>query len=225
MMMELMGLHVPGSGLRQSRHAAAPGPHPRRRAPPGRDRLGGDDYRPLGAASTRKRSSTPPSACSPPADRPTTPSIAAIARAAGIIFDWEDLDALSAAVPLIARVYPNGSGDVNAFHAAGGMAYVIGELLDAGLLHGDLLTVVRAMAWRLCQGAEPCSRGDTGLVWKAVPEARDRMLRPPQRPFNPTAACASSRAISAARRSRPARSCASAGRSRRRPASSTTRMT
>jgi phosphogluconate dehydratase len=64
-----------------------------------------------------------------------------MARAAGISVDWQDLDELSAAVPLIARVYPNGAADVNHFHAAGGMGYVIRELLDAGLAHGDVLTV------------------------------------------------------------------------------------
>src|SRR3546814_3669369 len=59
----------------------------------------------------------------------------AIARAAGISVDWTDFAELSAMVPLLARVYPNGSGDVNHFHAAGGMAWVISQLLDAGLLH------------------------------------------------------------------------------------------
>ncbi|MDP9085342.1 MAG: dihydroxy-acid dehydratase, partial [Pseudomonadota bacterium] len=66
--------------------------------------------------------------------------IPAMARAAGIIIDWEDLDALSTAVPLIARVYPNGSGDVNDFHHAGGMSFVTHTLLDAGLLHADVMT-------------------------------------------------------------------------------------
>ena len=57
------------------------------------------------------------------------------------MIDWEDFDRLSAAVPLIARVYPNGSADVNAFEAAGGMPYVIRELLGEGLLHGDIMTI------------------------------------------------------------------------------------
>jgi phosphogluconate dehydratase len=65
----------------------------------------------------------------------------AMARAAGVLIDWADLDELSSAVPLIARVYPNGNGDVNHFHAAGGMGYVIGELSSAGLCHTDILTV------------------------------------------------------------------------------------
>ena len=65
----------------------------------------------------------------------------AIARAAGVIIDWEDFSELSAITPLVARVYPNGSADVNHFHAAGGSAYVIHTLLDSGLLHADVNTV------------------------------------------------------------------------------------
>ena len=68
--------------------------------------------------------------------------LVAIARAAGIHIDWTDFDELSACVPLLARVYPNGSADVNAFHAAGGTGLLIGELLDACLLHEDVDTVV-----------------------------------------------------------------------------------
>jgi phosphogluconate dehydratase len=65
----------------------------------------------------------------------------AMARAAGIVIDWSDLDRLSAIVPLIAKVYPNGSADVNQFHDAGGMAFTIQTLLDAGLVHDDILTM------------------------------------------------------------------------------------
>jgi phosphogluconate dehydratase len=67
--------------------------------------------------------------------------LVAIARAAGILIDWDDFDQLSGVVPLLARVYPNGGADVNAFHEAGGTAFVIRELLGAGLLHGDVRTV------------------------------------------------------------------------------------
>jgi phosphogluconate dehydratase len=65
----------------------------------------------------------------------------AIARAAGIIIDWQDYSDLSAITPLVARVYPNGDADINHFHAAGGTAYVIRTLLDNGLLHEDVNTV------------------------------------------------------------------------------------
>src|SRR3546814_6401029 len=67
--------------------------------------------------------------------------LVAIARAAGIDINWDDFAQLSAAVPLLARVYPNGPADVNHFHAAGGMALIIAELLNAGLLHEDVATV------------------------------------------------------------------------------------
>ncbi|MBS0569618.1 MAG: phosphogluconate dehydratase, partial [Proteobacteria bacterium] len=67
--------------------------------------------------------------------------LVAIAHAAGIDLRWDDFDALSHAVPLLARVYPNGSADVNGFHDAGGMGFLIAQLLDAGLLHADICTV------------------------------------------------------------------------------------
>ncbi|MGL5410332.1 MAG: dihydroxy-acid dehydratase, partial [Shewanella sp.] len=70
-----------------------------------------------------------------------TMHIVAAARAAGIIVNWDDFSELSDAVPLLARVYPNGHADINHFHAAGGMAFLIKELLDAGLLHEDVNTV------------------------------------------------------------------------------------
>ena len=67
--------------------------------------------------------------------------LVAIAHAAGIALGWDDFDALSRAVPLLARVYPNGKADVNHFHAAGGMGFLIAQLIDAGLLHADIKTV------------------------------------------------------------------------------------
>ncbi|MCX7513283.1 phosphogluconate dehydratase [Frateuria sp. STR12] len=67
--------------------------------------------------------------------------LVAMARAAGIVLSWDDFDALSSVVPLLARVYPNGYADVNQFHHAGGMAFLIDQLLDAGLLHADVQTV------------------------------------------------------------------------------------
>ena len=67
--------------------------------------------------------------------------MAAIARAAGIIINWDDYAAISKAVPLICKIYPNGIMDVNHFHAAGGMAYLIGELIDAGLMQADVTTI------------------------------------------------------------------------------------
>jgi len=107
--------------------------------------------------------------------------IPAMARAAGIIIDWSDMAELSSVVPLLAHVYPNGAGDVNQFHAAGGMGYVVSELLDAGLAHGDILTVWEDGfdAYR----AEPIWE-EEALTWSRVTETRDdAMLRPASDPF------------------------------------------
>ncbi len=67
--------------------------------------------------------------------------LVAMARAVGIVLDWQDMAEISAVTPLMARVYQNGLADVNHFHAAGGLAYMIGALLEAGLLHEDVRTV------------------------------------------------------------------------------------
>ena len=109
--------------------------------------------------------------------------IPAMARAAGVIFDWNDLSELSGAVPLLARVYPNGAGDVNHFHDAGGMGFVIGELLEAGLAHRDIATV-----WDgdLSAYAQEPGLEDDSLVWRTVgASGDDSMLRPASDPFSP----------------------------------------
>jgi len=109
--------------------------------------------------------------------------LVAMARAAGVLFTWGDFDALSAATPLIARVYPNGAADVNAFHAAGGMAFVIGELLKAGLAHGDVSTVAGPGLERYTQ--EPLLRED-GLIWQPGNDQSlaEDILRPVSNPFD-----------------------------------------
>ncbi len=108
--------------------------------------------------------------------------IPAMARAAGVIFDWDDLSELSSAVPLLARVYPNGSGDVNHFHAAGGMGYVIGELLEAGLAHRDIVTVGTSDLSEYAK--EPALDEAEQLTWREVgASGDDTMLRPASQPF------------------------------------------
>ncbi|MGQ3016538.1 phosphogluconate dehydratase [Phenylobacterium sp.] len=108
----------------------------------------------------------------------------AIARAAGIQLTWADFDDLSRVVPLIVKVYPNGSEDVNAFQAAGGMAFVIRQLLDAGLAHDDVVTVAGG-GLRAYQ-REPFLE-DGALVWREGPtESLNRdILRPIDDPFQP----------------------------------------
>lgn len=101
-----------------------------------------------------------------------TMHLPAVAAAAGIALTWDDFDELSAIVPLLARIYPNGAADVNHFHAAGGTPYLIGELLDAGLLHEDVTTIAGRGLGAYRAGA-PATTGD--------PE----VLRPGADPFAP----------------------------------------
>jgi phosphogluconate dehydratase len=110
--------------------------------------------------------------------------LVAIARAAGILIDWDDFSDLSDVVPLLARIYPNGGADVNHFHAAGGMGFLINELLTAGLMHGDVQTIsgpgLRASA------REPWL-SPAGLAWRDAPAASGdtTVLRPAADPFSP----------------------------------------
>ncbi|MFN3389454.1 MAG: phosphogluconate dehydratase, partial [Allosphingosinicella sp.] len=185
MMMEVMGLHMPGAAfvnpgtkLRQELTRAAV--HRLTRIG-----WGSNDYRPLARCVDEKAIVN--AAVGLLATGGSTNHaihLPAIARAAGIVIDWADLDALSAAVPLIARVYPNGSGDVNHFQAAGGIGFVIRTLLDAGLLHRDILTVAGEDLGDYAK--EPALDGDV-LVWRDAPEAPldDTMLRPASDPFQP----------------------------------------
>jgi phosphogluconate dehydratase len=110
--------------------------------------------------------------------------LVAMARAAGVILDPADFADISAATPLMARVYPNGLADVNHFHAAGGLAYMIGDLLDAGLLHPDTKTVAGQGLSLYAQ--EPSFRDGT-LTWTDGPREtlNDRILRPARDPFQP----------------------------------------
>ncbi len=208
MMMEMMGLHVPGAAF------VTPGTKLRQQL----DReavhrvtemkLGGNDYRPLGECVDEK--AVVNAAVGLLATGGSTNHaihIPAFARAAGVQIDWTDLAELSSAVPLLARVYPNGSGDVNHFHEAGGMGFVIRELLGAGLAHADVPGVARHRGldaygeepW-LAENDEspreggdlpqdgkrsPPSRGLT-LRWRdAGPSGDDEMLRPASDPFQP----------------------------------------
>src|SRR5688572_1756961 len=108
----------------------------------------------------------------------------AVARAAGIAIDWDDFDRLSGVVPLLARVYPNGSADVNAFQEAGGPGYVIRELLDAGLMHEDVLTVREGGLREYTR--EPYAQAER-LAWRPIGASRDdTVVRPASAPFSPT---------------------------------------
>ncbi|MEZ5752022.1 MAG: phosphogluconate dehydratase [Paracoccaceae bacterium] len=109
----------------------------------------------------------------------------AMARAAGIILELEDFDAVAQIVPLMAKVYPNGLADVNHFHASGGMAFLIADLLGAGLLHADIETVMGTGLAAYTR--EPVLR-DGELAWVDGPQSslNDKILRPVAAPFQPT---------------------------------------
>ncbi|MCR5874210.1 phosphogluconate dehydratase [Phenylobacterium sp. J426] len=183
MMMEMTGLHLPGAAfvtpntpLRDALTAAAP-----RRAVEIRD--GANDYAPFYQVIDEKSLvNAIAGLLATGGSTNHTLHILAMARAAGVQITWEDMDDLSQVTPLIARVYPNGSEDVNAFHAAGGMAYVTRQLLDAGLAHDDVLTVAGQGLRRYTQ--EPFLE-DGRLVWREGPAASlDRdILRPVDDPF------------------------------------------
>ncbi len=185
MMMEVMGLHMPaaafvnpGTKLRSELTRAAT----HRVADIGWD---GDDYRPIGRVVDEKAIvNAIVGLLATGGSTNHAIHLPAMARSAGIHIDWQDFDELSAAVPLIARVYPNGSGDVNDFHKAGGIGYVVGQLLGAGLLHDDVMTVARQS---LTDYAVEPTLVDDALVWQPAPAApRDTtMLHPVAAPFLP----------------------------------------
>ena len=184
MMMEVMGLHMPcasfvnpGTKLRSELTRAAV----HRLAAIGWD---GDDYRPLGHCIDEKAIvNAIVGLMATGGSTNHAIHLPAIARAAGITIDWTDFADISDVVPLLARVYPNGAGDVNNFHAAGGMSVVIRELLDNGLLHRDILTVARDGLTDY--GKEPVME-DEALQWRDVPVSRDlSIVRPVSDPFSP----------------------------------------
>ncbi|URW76441.1 phosphogluconate dehydratase [Sphingomonas donggukensis] len=183
MMVEAMGLHMPsaafvnpGTKLRQELTRAAV----HRLAAIGWD---GDDYRPLGECVDEKAIVNAAVALLTTGGSTNhLIHLPAIARSAGILIDWDDFDRLSRSVPLLARVYPNGSADVNAFEDAGGPAFVIRECLRGGYMHGDILTVSGDFA---DYGRKPAVEGDA-IVWRDVPDTPgdDSIVRTFETPFS-----------------------------------------
>jgi phosphogluconate dehydratase len=185
MMMEMMGLHLPGAAfvhpytpLRDALTAAAA----RRCIEIGN---GTDAYTPMSAVvDARSIVNAIAGLLATGGSTNHTLHLVAMARAAGVLIDWRDFDELSRVTPLLARVYPNGSEDVNAFQAAGGMAFIVRQLLDAGLAHADVRTVA-GEGLRHYQ-MEPFLDGER-LVWREGPAAslNPDILRPVSDPFLP----------------------------------------
>ena len=109
--------------------------------------------------------------------------IVAIAAAAGIKIDWQDFSDLSDVIPQLSRVYPNGTADVNHFHAAGGLGFVLSDMLDNGLLHADVNTILGHGLRHFCK--EPHIENGS-LVWAKPQSASldEDVLRPCSKPFN-----------------------------------------
>ncbi len=183
MMMEIMGLHLPGTAfvsphtpLRDALTSAAA-----RRA--ARITALGDEYLPLARmVDERAIVNAIVGLHATGGSTNHTMHVVAMAAAAGIIVNWDDFSDLSEVVPLLARIYPNGPADVNHFHAAGGMGFLIRELLSVGLLHADTTTVV---GHGLAAYTEEPWLSPDGLAWRAAPAASGDadVLRPIGNPF------------------------------------------
>ncbi|MCY9786794.1 phosphogluconate dehydratase [Nocardiopsis sp. EMB25] len=183
MLMEVMGLHLPGASFEQ------PGTPLREAltAEAGRRVLAhtalGDDYTPVGEqVDERAIVNAVVALLATGGSTNHTLHLVAIARAAGIQLTWDDFASLSEVVPLLTRMYPNGAADVNRFHEVGGMAYLIGSLLDAGLLHEDVRTVAGQGLGRYRE--TPRLEGST-LTWGDGPKesADTTVLRGVEEPF------------------------------------------
>ncbi|HEU4625572.1 MAG TPA: phosphogluconate dehydratase [Steroidobacteraceae bacterium] len=184
MLMEVMGLHLPGAAfvppntpLRDALTAAAT-----HRA--ARITALGSEYLPLAhIVDERAIVNAIVGLLATGGSTNHTLHLVAIANAAGIRIDWNDFSELSDVVPLLTRIYPNGSADVNQFHAAGGMAFLVRELLDAGLLNADVLTI---NGQGLAAYAREPYLSANGLAWRDAPAASGdtSILRPVSDPFS-----------------------------------------
>ncbi|NNE07214.1 MAG: phosphogluconate dehydratase [Gemmatimonadetes bacterium] len=186
MLMEIMGLHLPGASFvnpgTDLRHALT------REASQQVLRLTalGDDYRPIGRLMSEKTIVNGIVALLATGGSTNhTIHLVAIARAAGIRIDWDDFSALSDVVPLMTRIYPNGSADVNHFHAAGGTGVLIRSLLEGGYLHEDVETVFAGQGGLAAYCSEPVLRGNGELTWRDSPESSHdpAVLAPIDAPF------------------------------------------
>jgi len=185
MLMEVMGLHLPGAAfvnpntpLRDALTAAAA-----KRAVE-ISALGGE-YTPIGhVIDERAIANGIVGLLATGGSTNHTIHLVAMAHAAGVLINWDDFSDLSTIVPLLARVYPNGKADVNHFHAAGGMGFLIGELLDAGMLHADTTTV--AGPGGLARYRQEPYLQDGVLAWRDAPDASGDLsvLAPASAPFS-----------------------------------------
>ncbi len=187
MMMEIMGVHLPG--------AAFINPNT-----PLRDALtraaaqrvlamtaSGNEYTPLGAMLDERAFVNAIVGLNATGGSTNhTLHLIVMAAAAGIVLTWDDFADLASVTPLLCHIYPSGTADVNHFHAAGGMGFLTRELLDAGLLHGDVTTVMgQGLA---AYASEPGLDTDGNLIWRPAAERSgdEAVLRGVKNPFQPT---------------------------------------
>lgn len=185
MLMEVMGLHLPGAAfvnpntpLRDALTVAAAQRVARLTAE-------GDGYTPVGrVVDERAIVNAVVGLLATGGSTNHTLHLIAIAKAAGVALTWDDFGELSRVAPLLSRIYPSGQADVNHFHAAGGMGFLIRELLDAGLLHEDVLTVAGGGLHRYAE--EPYLEQGRA-AWRPAPAASldSEVLRPVAKPFSP----------------------------------------
>ncbi len=167
MLMEIMGLHIPGSAFVNPHTALRDALTDAATETAASITALGSIYRPVGKVVDEKAIvNAIVGLLATGGSTNHTIHLIAIARCAGIIIDWDDFSVLSDVVPQLTRIYPNGQADVNQFHAAGGMGLVIAQLLDAGFLHDDVLTVRGDGLSHYRQ--EPCLL-DNKLDWRDAP--------------------------------------------------------
>ena len=186
MLMEFMGLHMPGSSFVNPGTALRDALTDEAATRAAAITQQGNDYRPVAdILDERAFANGIVGLMATGGSTNLVLHLPAMARAAGVILDIEDFNDLSAATPLMAKVYPNGLADVNHFHAAGGLGYMIGELLDAGLLHPDTKTV--AGDGLALYTSEPKLK-DGVLTREDGPSQtlNDKILRPASDPFQTT---------------------------------------
>jgi len=187
MLMEVMGLHVPGAAFVQPRmplRDALTSAAARRVASITKLAKLGKDYRPLAqVVDERCVVNAIVGLLATGGSTNHTIHLIAIAASAGIRIDWNDFSELSDVVPLLARVYPNGHADINRFHEVGGTGFVIRELLAGGLMHADAITSGGGSLFEYTR--EPWL-STAGLAWREAPrESGDlEVLRPLQNPFS-----------------------------------------
>ncbi|PCJ32536.1 MAG: phosphogluconate dehydratase [Moraxellaceae bacterium] len=187
MMVEMMGLHLPGSSfinpntpLRDALTKSATEQVLKYTAM-------GDDFRPIGHMIDEKAIvNAIVGLMATGGSTNHTMHLVAIAKAAGIIINWDDFDKITNIIPLLTRIYPNGDADINHFQAAGGMGVLIGELLESGLMHEDIVSVAPTRG--MSSYTQEPKLVDGNLIWEEGPgkSLDEKVIGTVKEPFSET---------------------------------------